>query len=250
MNHNQYIDIINRMNLDYFEMLGNLRGNEKHKEVNLHWLTGNINYIYFIGEVEPDEVIRRMKDGEIPETIMFQVGDAQSELFMDTGLFDKEIVAVMAHELCDTVLPEQDKKLSIYKVTEISQLKAAGTILNTTRDFRLFSFGDYLDMMNGGQYFYLAEYDGLPIGACMAMDGEDFLALTWIGTLPGYRKLGIAGHIIQTAEREGIIRGKIIGARNALPIAIGACKRVGYREYGYTVTLTLKETGCADSKQD
>jgi len=240
MNHNQYIDIINRMNLDYFEMLGNLRGNEKHKEVNLHWLTGNINYIYFIGEVEPDEVIRRMKDGEIPETIMFQVGDAQSELFMDTGLFDKEIVAVMAHELCDTVLPEQDKELTIYKVTEISQLKSAGAILNTARDFRLFSFQDYLDMMNDGQCFYLAEYDGLPVGVCMAMDGEDFLALTWIGTLPGYRKLGIAGHLMQAAEQEGINRGKTIGVRNALPIAIGACKRVGYREYGDTVTLTLK----------
>ena len=248
MNRNQYIDIINRMNLDYFEMLGNLHGNEKHKEDNLHWLTGNIDYIYFVGEVEVDEVIRRMKDGEIPETIMFQVGDTKSKLFMDTGLFDKEIVAVMAHELCDTVLPEQDKELSIYKVTEISQLKAAGAILNTARDFRLFSFRDYLDMMNGGQNFYLAEYEGLPVGACMTMDGDDFLAIPFIGTLPGYRKIGIAGHLIQMAEREGIIRGKIIGARNAFPIAIGACKRVGYREYGDTVTLTLKEADCANSK--
>ena len=241
MNRNQYIDIINRMNLDYFEMLGNLRGNEKHKEVNLHWLTGNIDYIYFVGEVDADEVIRRMKDGEIPETIMFQVGDAQSELFMDTGLFDKEIVAVMAHELGDTSLPKPAEGLNIFKVSEITQLKSAGAILNTARDFRLFSFRDYLDMMNDGQWFYLAEYDGLPVGACMAMDGKDFLALTWIGTLPGYRKLGIAGHLMQAAERDGINRGKTIGVRNVLPIAIRACKRVGYREYGATITLTLKE---------
>jgi len=241
MNHNQYIDIINRMNLRYFEMLGNLRGNENHKEDNLHWLTGNIAYIYFVGKVEVDEIIMRMRTGEIPKTLMFQVGDAQSELFMATGLFNKEIVAVMAHELGDTSLPKMDNKLNIFKATEISQLKSAGAILNTARDFRLFSFEDYLDMVNGGQHLYLAEYDGLPVGACMTMDGDDFLAIPFIGTLPGYRKLGIAGHLIQTAEQEGINRGKTVGVRNAFPMAIGACKRVGYREYGDTVTLTLKD---------
>ena len=241
MNHHLYIDMINRMNLAYFEMLGNLRGNENHKEDNLRWLTGNITYIYFVGEVEVNAVIRRMKAGEIPETIMFQVGDAQSELFMDTGWFTKEIVAVMAHELGDTSLPKLGRKLNIFKVSEISQLKTAGAILNTARNFRLFSFQDYLDMMNDGQCFYLAEYDGLPVGACMTMDGDDFLAIPFIGTLPGYRRLGIAGHLIQAAEREGINRGKTVGVRNAFPMAIGACKRVGYREYGDTITLTLKE---------
>ena len=241
MNYNQYVDIINRMNLCYFEMLGDLRGNEKHKEYNLHWLTGNIAYIYFVGKVEVSEIIRRMRTGEIPKTLMFQVGDAQSKLFAATGLFDKEIVAVMAHKLGDTSLPKLGKELNIYKVNEISQLKSAGAILNAVRDFRLFSFEDYIDMVNGGQYFYLAEYDGLPVGACMTMDGDDFLAIPFIGTLPGYRKLGIAGHLIQVAEHEGINRGKTVGARNTFPIAIGACKRVGYREYGDTVTLTLKD---------
>ena len=241
MNHSQYIDIINRMNLRYFEMLGSLRGNENHKEDNLHWLTGNIAYIYFVGKVEVNEIIRRMKTGEIPQTLMFQVDDAQSELFMATGCFTKEIVAVMAHELGNTSLPKPVKGLNIFKASEIAQLKSAGAILNAARDFRLFSFQDYLDMMNDGQCFYLAEYDGLPVGACMTMDGDDFLAIPFIGTLPGYRKLGIAGHLIQMAEHEGINRGKTIGARNAFPIAIGACKRVGYREYGDTVTLTLKD---------
>lgn len=240
MNHNQYIDVINRMNLLYFEMLGNLRGNEKHKEDNLHWLTGNIDYIYFLGEVEVDQIIRRMRADEIPKTLMFQVGDVRSEAFLATGLFIEETVAVMAHELGDTALPKLDKALNVFKVSEIAQLKAAGAVLNSARDYRLFAFEDYLDMMNGGQYFYLAEYDGLPVGACMAMDGDDFLAITWIGTLPGYRKLGIAGHLIQMAESEGMNRGKTIGARNTLPIAIGACKRVGYSEYGHTSTLTLK----------
>jgi len=241
MNHNRYIDMINRMNLQYFEMLGNLRGNEKHKEAHLHWLTGNIDYIYFIGDVEVNEIIRRMRADEIPKTLMFQVGDARPESFMATGLFAKETVAVMAHELGDTSLPRPDKELNVFKVSEITQLKAAGAILNSARDFRLFSFRDYLDLMNGGQHFYLAEYDGLPVGACMTMDGDEFLALPFIATLPGYRKLGIAGHLMQAAEREGINRGKTVGVRNAFPIAIGACKRVGYRECGNTITLSLKE---------
>ena len=241
MTNAQYIDSINRMNLLYFEMLGNLRGNENHKEDNLHWLTGKIDYIYFIGEVAVREIIGRMNADEIPETLMFQVGDTQSERFTATGLFTKEIVAVMAHELGDTSLPKPDERLHLFKVSEISQLKAAGAILNSVRDFRLFSFEDYLDMMNDGQCFYLAEYDRLPVGACMTMDGDDFLAIPFIGTLPGYRKLGIAGHLIQMAEREGIHRGKTIGVRNAFPIAIGACKRAGYREYGHTVTQTLSK---------
>ena len=114
IDNNRYINIINRMNLLYFEMLGNLRGNIKHKEDNLYWLTGNITYIYFVGEVDVDKVVMRMRAGEIPETIMFQVGDAQSELFFNTGLFTKEIVAVMAHELGDTLIPKPEKRLNVF----------------------------------------------------------------------------------------------------------------------------------------
>ena len=237
----QYINIINRMNLDYFEMLGKLRGNESHVETNLYRLSGNINYIYCIGKVEVGEIIKRMTVSDIPDTIMFQAGDEQSELFMSTGLFTKETVAVMAHELGDTSLPTFGKELKIAKVSDASQLKAAGAILNSTLYYTMFSFQDYLDMMdNDGQYFYIAEYNGLPVGACMTMDGDDFIHLAWIGTLPAYRKLGIAGHLIQAAERDGVNRGKKFGARNAYPISINACKRAGYREYGHTVTLTLK----------
>ena len=229
------------MNLLYFEMLGSLRGNENHKEDQLRWLTGNITYNYYVGDAAVGEIVSRMRAGEIPANLSFQVGDARSELFMTTGLFTKETVAVMAHELGDTPLPKPKIGLSVFNVNEIAQLKIAGAILNTARVYRLFSLEDYLDMMNNdGQYFYLAEADGLPVGACMAMDGDDFLATTWIGTLPGYRKMGIAGHLLQAAEHDGINRGKTIGVRNALPIAIGACKRVGYREYGHIVTLTLK----------
>jgi hypothetical protein len=75
MNDNRYIEIINHMNLLYFEMLGNLRGNENHKEDNLHWLTGNITYNYFVGDVEVNEVVRRMRIGEIPKNLSFQVDD-------------------------------------------------------------------------------------------------------------------------------------------------------------------------------
>ena len=188
----QYIDIINCMNFEYFEMLGNLRGNESHAEGNLYRLSGNINYIYCIGKVEVDVIIKRMMAGDIPDTIMFQVDDEQSELFMSTGLFAKETVAVMAHELGDTSLPTPGKELNIAKVSDIAQLKMAGAILNSARKYRIFSFQDYLGMMNNdGQYFYIAEYDGLPVGACMTMDGDDFIHLTWLGTLPAYRKLGM-----------------------------------------------------------
>ena len=92
---------------------------------------------------------------------------------------------------------------------------------------------------NNGQYFYLAEYDGLPVGACMAQYGDDFVNISWVGTLNGYRKLGIAGYLIQEAEREAIKQGKAIGVLHALTDAVGAYKRIGYKEYCKTVQLEL-----------
>ena len=112
----QYINIINRMNLDYFEMLGKLRSNKSHIENNLYRLSGNINFIYCIGKVETDEIIKHMMAGDIPDIIMFQAGDEQPELFMSTGLFAKETVAVMAHELGDTSLPMPAEEVKIAKI--------------------------------------------------------------------------------------------------------------------------------------
>jgi GNAT superfamily N-acetyltransferase len=75
----------------------------------------------------------------------------------------------------------------------------------------------------------------------MSIHGDNFVAISWAATLPGYRKLGIAGYLIQEAEREGIKHGKKFGALGAYPGAIGAYKRAGYREYCHTILLELKE---------
>jgi len=231
------------MNFLYFEMLGNLRGNEHHIEDNLRWLSGNINFIYFVGDMEITELVKRMQNGDIPNILNLEFGNERLDDFMVTGLFDKEITAMyMAHELGDIPLPESEQNLNIYKVSDIEQLKIVGAILNAARDYRIFNYQDYLDMFNtDGLYFYIAEYDGLPVAACMTKDGDDFLYLTNIGTLSAYRKLGIASQLMHFAELDAIERGKNIGVRYSYPIAIGACERVGYRVYGDTVTLWLKE---------
>jgi len=242
-NKQLYIDAFNRMNFLYFDMLGNLHGNNNHKEENLSWLSGNIDFIFFIGDIEVDELVRRMRNGEIPGVLNLEFEDKREDSFMKTGVFEKEITAVyMAHELGDTSLPESCKEMNFYKASNHEQLKTAGAILNSARDYRIFSFQDYRDMFNSdGLYFYLADYDGLPIAACMTQDGDDFLCITNIGTLSGYRRLGIASQLMHFAEREAVQRGKTIGVRYSLPIAIGACERVGYKVYGETVTLSLKE---------
>ena len=84
---------------------------------------------------------------------------------------------------------------------------------------------------NNGQFFYLAEYDGLPVSAVMSQHGDHFVNISWVGTLPGYRRLGIAGHLIQMAERDGLLRGKMIGVLQGYPEAVGTYRRIGYREY-------------------
>ncbi|MCL2188294.1 MAG: GNAT family N-acetyltransferase [Defluviitaleaceae bacterium] len=243
MENNQYADTFKRMNFLYFDMLGNLCGNEHHIEDNLRWLSGNINFIYFIGNTDIIELVQRMKNGEIPNILNLEFGNERLDDFMATGLFDKEITAVyMAHEFGNAPVPVSEKNLNIYRVSEIEQLKIAGILLNAARDYRIFNYQDYLDMFNTeGLYFYLAEYEGLPIAACMTKDGDDFLYLTNIGTLSAYRRLGIASQLMYFAERDAAKRGKTIGVRFSYPIAIGACKRVGYKVYGETVTLSLRE---------
>jgi ribosomal protein S18 acetylase RimI-like enzyme len=128
----------------------------------------------------------------------------------------------------------------LFHVNEIVQLKMAGAILNAAFWYKLFTFEHYLEMMeNEGQFFYLAEYDGLPAGACMSQHGDNFINISWAGTLPGYRKLGIAGSLIQEAERGGILHGKKVGVLHGRPDAVGAYRRIGYRDYCKGIDLEM-----------
>ena len=85
MNYSKYADTFKRMNFLYFEMLGNLRGNEHHTEVNLRWLSGNINFIYFVGNIDIIELVQRMKNGEIQSVLSLEFGNARLDDFMATG---------------------------------------------------------------------------------------------------------------------------------------------------------------------
>ena len=245
MTDEQYIDAIGRGHFLYWDMLGNLRGMTNHREGNLRWLSGEIYYNYYCDADTVESVVQRMISNEIPRNLsFFTTSNAASpvELFQSTGLFSEAIITTgMAHELLDTDLPKPDKRLNLFRVREITQLSMAGSILNTVFEYRLFSFAHFTEMMeNTGQFFYLAEYDGLPVGACMAQHGDCFVNITWVGVLPGYRKLGIAGYLIQLAERDGIQQAKTIGTLHAFPEAIGAYQRVGYRPYCMSKSLELK----------
>jgi GNAT superfamily N-acetyltransferase len=244
MTNKQYIDAINRGHILYWDMLGELRGMSNHKEDDLKWLSGDIYYNYFNNKADFENVIQRMKNDEIPKTLTFFTESNEKNLidsYNKTGLF-KEIMRTtgMAHELMDTVIPKPDKRLNLFRVREVTQLKMTGSILNTVFEYKLFSFEHFIEMMeNDGQFFYLAEYNGLPVGACMAQHGDCYVNISWVGVLPGYRKLGIAGYLIQMAERDGIQHGKTIGVLRALPEAIGAYCRVGYKNYCMTIVLEL-----------
>ena len=244
MTDKQYVDIITRGYFLYWDMLGNLRGLENHKENGLRWLTGDINHTYFTDNCDAEGIIRRMKAGDIPKNLTFLTDDPDAdpaEPFRRTGFFkDGSGTTGMAHELMDTPLPKADKRLNVFRIREVSQLKAAGAILNTVFDYNLFSFGHFLEMMNNhGQFFYLAEYDDLPAGAAMSQHGDNFVNISWVGTLPGYRKRGIAGYLIQMAEQDGILHSKNIGVLHGRPGAVGAYRRIGYRKYCRGVELEM-----------
>ncbi|MDR2569003.1 MAG: GNAT family N-acetyltransferase [Oscillospiraceae bacterium] len=244
MTDKQYINAIHNGHFLYWDMLGKLKGMNDHKENDLRWLTGEINYNYCCETTDTKTVVERMKNDEIPNNLLFFIEHCKAntiDSFKATNLF-KEIMNTtgMAHELMDTALPKPDKRLNLFRVRELTQLKMAGSILNTVFDYRLFSYDHFIEMMeNNGQYFYMAEYDGLPVGACMAQHGDSFVNISWVGVLPGYRKLGIAGHLIQMSEQHGLQCGKSIGVLHGFPDAVSAYRRIGYRDYCATVVLEL-----------
>jgi GNAT superfamily N-acetyltransferase len=231
-----YVDAITRGHFLYWDMLSNLRGIENHKEDHLRWLTGGVYYNYFTDTNDVDGISRRMKNEEIPKNLTFLTNDLTTDPsapFIATGLFEQGSGTTgMAHKLGENRLPQPDTRLNLFKVREISQIKAAGAIFNASFDYRLFSFTHYIEMMeNEGQFFYLAEYDGLPVGAVMSQHGDSYINISWVATLPGYRRLGIAAYLIQMAERDGVSRGKTTGVLHGRPDAVGAYRRIGYKDY-------------------
>jgi ribosomal protein S18 acetylase RimI-like enzyme len=246
MTDKQYIGAIHNGHFLYWDMLGGLQGAANHKEDNLRWLTGDIYYNYYCDTIDVENVVARMKNNEIPKTLTFFTDSNEAGLiepFRTSELFKEAMRAAgMAHELMDTVLIEPDKRINIFRVRDATQFKMAGSILNTVFEYRLFSYENYIKMMeNDGQYFYVAEYDGLPVGACMAQHGDFYINISWVGVLPGYRKLGIAGYIIQTAEHDGFQHGKTVGVLHGFPAAVGAYRRIGYIEYCMTIVLELQQ---------
>ncbi|MCL2498756.1 MAG: GNAT family N-acetyltransferase [Defluviitaleaceae bacterium] len=247
MTDQQYINAIHEGHYLYWDMLGGLRGITNHKETHLRWLTGDVCFNYFCDTTDVESTIRRIENDEIPKTLSFNIDnndnheDGLIKAYRATGRFkDCMQTTGMAHELLDVVLPKPDSRLNLFRMRENAQLKQAGAILNAAFEYRLFSFGHYAEMFeNNGQYFYLAEYEGLPVGACMAQHGDRFVNISWVGVLPGYRKLGIAGYLIQMAESDGIKNGKTIGVLGAFPDAVGAYRRVGYKGYCTTTVLEL-----------
>jgi GNAT superfamily N-acetyltransferase len=241
----QYIDAIMHGHFLFWDTLGNLHGIENHKEDGLQWLSGNVYYNYFTDTSDADNIIQRMKNKEIPKNLMFFVNnpeDDPSKPFTATGVFTKGTSCNMAHDLMDTPVPKPDKRLDIFRVHEKSELKTVGSILSAVFEYDLFTFDQYVELMeNNKNFFYLAEYNSLPIGAVMAQHGDNFINISWVGTLPGYRKRGIAGHLIQFAEREGIQCGKSIGVLHGGSKIAGAYRRIGYKEYCRGIDLHLIE---------
>jgi GNAT superfamily N-acetyltransferase len=241
MDGTTYTDYIWRGHILYWDMLGNMRGNCNHKS-DICWLSGDIHYSYSMilngpeYENQVEQIINRIKNKEIPHNIVISSASAPADVdvmgyFMRTGLFRMGLRTLgMAKELnSETVFPKTEKCLNIYRVNDLWQLKMCGAILNAAFEYDLFSYEHYLDAFNMPDVsFYMAEYAGLPVGGCMSIMSEDFVDIAWVGTLNGYRKKGIAGHIIHAAEKEALQIGKTIAVLTAFEGGIHAYQRIGY----------------------
>jgi GNAT superfamily N-acetyltransferase len=241
MTDNLYTDYIWRGHVLYWDMLGNMRGNCNHKS-DICWLSGDVDYSYSMTLSGPDyeqqveRIISRIRNQAIPGNIVISPQSAPPNVdvmghFMRTGLFRMGLRTLgMVKELHrEPAFPKTEKCLNLYRVNDPGQLKMCGAILNAAFEYDLFAYEHYLDAFNMPEVrFYLAEYAGLPVGACMSIMGEDFVDIAWVGTLDGYRKKGIAGHIIRAAEKDALQDGKTIAVLTAFEGAINAYQRIGY----------------------
>ncbi len=232
MDINKACKAIDRGGEDYWRMLGDMQGNRCRERDGLHWVEGRIGCIFKTdGNAERAEAITRgMANGNLPDRLVLSSETAMlAKGFRDRAEFSVETDWGMAKELIaannDT---EPPANLRVFPVTKPEQLKAAGSVLNASFGYDLFTFADYA-AFHQVRRFYLAEWDGLAAGAVMARLG-DWLEITWVGTLPGYRKKGIAGALLRLAEREAAAQGIKLSVLTSFPGAVGAYVRAGYQK--------------------
>ncbi len=249
-----YIDYILQGHDLYWDMLGNMRGNINHKS-DICWLSGDIDFTYSMVLDESDyskqisQIVTRIKNKEIPNNLLITPKSAPEDIdlldcFMKTGLFKIGSTSLgMLKKLAPhTLLPASEKCLNIFRVNDLLQLKICGAILNTSFEQDLFSYEHYIDAFNTYNVrFYIAEYNGLPVGACMSILSDEFVEIAWVGTLVGYRKKGIGGYLINAAEKDALQQGKSIAVLTASEGAINAYKRIGYNGYCKFDTIFYKD---------
>ena len=228
---------------NYWSMLGSIRGSENHHQGNLRWVSGHVECVHSVKlegpdyKKEADEIIKKVEDRELPYRLLITPDSAPAEvdvcgLFLSHEGFAVESNYGMIKELnSDLIFPVPPQNINLFRVNDMYQLKSAGSILNAAFEYDFFSFEHYLDIFNiPSNYFYLAECNGIPAGALMAMHDDDLLEISWVGTLKGYRKKGIASHLIHMAEKDAIKKGMSISSISAFPEASGAYIHAGYRK--------------------
>jgi len=259
MTNKQYNDAIMRGHFMYWDMLGTLRGNEAHKG-SLCWLSGDITYNYAVKLDGPDyenevkEIVKKIENKQIPDNITISPATASPNvdicrLFLSHEGFSIERtncgMAKDLHSSAENKVPT--KNINLFRVNEIHQLKMSGAILNTAFEYDLFSYEHYLDLFSHPCVrFYLAEYDGIPVGACMSILADDVVEIAWVGTLNGYRKKGIAGFLICMAEKDATEKGISVSVLTAAPGAVNAYSRIGYKPYCEINVINYKPLECSN----
>ena len=236
---------------DYWEFLGTMRGITDITG-KICRLEGDINYTYLVNldetalENDLDDIIEKIKSKEIGNEFKII-----PELY-SPGIVDKIIKARPFRELgcsfgmaknlaCEIYEKQNDKNIDVFRVNDIGQLKFCGAILNACFEYDIFSFSHYLDAFNNHKIrFYFAEYKGIPVSSCMAMYDEEYVEIVWVGTIPRYRKKGIASRLIIQAETDAIERNKKFAVLTALPEAKSTYEKLNYKQYYKSLGLAYQ----------
>lgn len=242
MDTQQAIRYIEQGHLHYWHALGQLPDNTAHEDL-VYWMSGHIRHSYFLKldaakyEEQCAAIIADMRAKRLPRNFPIAPGSIEGDIdlvgyLVGTGYFEQQESSEGMAKVLTKAEETPHQNLVLKRVEHQNDLKVTGAILNAAFEYDLFSFEHY-QALSAMPYvhFYLAEYQGLPVSACMALYADEFVEIAWVGTLPGYRRKGIAGTLMGLAEQDALQQGKQVAVLNAFKAAAGAYRHVGYETY-------------------
>lgn len=197
----------------------------------------NINLTHETIDQRLDDIITRMKSGEMPNSFLITPNTVPLNLLerlIEKGFIIDTSGSCMAMDIIDIrALDNPTDKVKVIEVTNEALLRHWVHIINTALfECEIMSFDQFRDIYDQeNTRFYLTLYDDVPASASMTISEELVADLDLVATLKDYRKKGLASLSINRALLDLKDAGIETVSLRAEPDGIGLYKKMGFKAY-------------------